>query len=53
VLSFGDVIVESSNVGAVKIGLRVGAERMARYIQRFGFGQALLPDLAGQSRGIV
>src|SRR5439155_954410 len=53
VLSFGDVVVESSNVGAVKIGLRVGAERMSRYIQRFGFGQALLPDLAGQSRGIV
>ena len=53
VLSFEDVIVHSSNVGAIKIGMRVGAERMGRYIQRFGFGQALLPDLGGQSRGIV
>ena len=53
VLSLQDVVVHSSNVGAIKIGLRVGAERMSRFIQSFGFGQALLPDLAGQSRGIV
>ena len=26
-LSFSDVIAESSNVGAIKIGLKVGAER--------------------------
>lgn len=52
-LTVEDVVVKSSNVGAIKIGLRVGPERMNRYIQRFGFGQALLPDLAGQSRGIV
>jgi cell division protein FtsI (penicillin-binding protein 3) len=53
VLSFEDVIIHSSNVGAIKIGMRVGREGMARYMQRFGFGQALLRDLAGQSRGIV
>jgi cell division protein FtsI (penicillin-binding protein 3) len=53
VLSVEDVIVRSSNVGAIKIGLRVGADRLSRYVQAFGFGQALLPDLAGQSRGIV
>jgi cell division protein FtsI (penicillin-binding protein 3) len=54
VLPFGDVIVRSSNVGATKIGLRVGAERMGRFVQGFGFGQRLLPDLrAGQSGGIV
>jgi cell division protein FtsI (penicillin-binding protein 3) len=53
VLSVEDVIVRSSNIGAIKIGMRVGSERMGRYIQRFGFGQALLPDLGGQSHGIV
>ncbi len=53
VLSFADVIVKSSNVGAIKIGLKVGPERMERYIRRYGFGQALLPDLGGQSAGIV
>ena len=53
VLSLEDVVVKSSNVGAIKIGLKVGADRMSRFVQGFGFGQALLPDLAGQSRGIV
>jgi cell division protein FtsI/penicillin-binding protein 2 len=53
VLSFADVVVKSSNVGAGKIGLRVGAERMERYVQRFGFGKILLPDLPGQSAGRV
>ena len=51
-LTFEDVIVKSSNVGAIKAGLRVGPERLARYVQRFGFGQTLAPQLAGESRGI-
>ena len=53
VLSFEDVIIKSSNIGAIKIGMQVGPERMSRYIRRFGFGQALLPDLRGESPGIV
>lgn len=52
VLSFEDAIIKSSNVGAIKVGLRTGAERLARYVHRFGFGQALAPDFPGQSRGI-
>jgi cell division protein FtsI (penicillin-binding protein 3) len=51
-LSFMDVIVKSSNVGAIKVGLRTGAERLTRYVQRFGFGQAISPDFTGASRGI-
>ena len=53
VLSVEDVVVKSSNVGAAKMGLRVGAELMERYVQRFGFGHVLLPDLTGQSPGRV
>ena len=52
-ISFEDVIVKSSNVGAIKIGLRVGAERLSAYIRRFGFGQALSDDLRGENPGIV
>jgi cell division protein FtsI (penicillin-binding protein 3) len=52
-LAFEDVIVKSSNVGATRIGLKVGAERFSRYVQRFGFGQKLLPNSPGQSGGIV
>lgn len=52
-LSFEDVIVKSSNVGAIKAGLQIGAERLGLYINRFGFGHALSPDFSGESRGIV
>jgi cell division protein FtsI/penicillin-binding protein 2 len=52
-LSFTDVIVRSSNVGAIKIGLRVGAERLGVYINRFGFGKPTSPDFPSESSGIV
>jgi cell division protein FtsI/penicillin-binding protein 2 len=53
VLSFTDVIVKSSNVGAIKIGLGVGAERLGRYVRRFGFGERLSGDLPGEARGLL
>ncbi|HNV02477.1 MAG TPA: penicillin-binding protein [Vicinamibacterales bacterium] len=53
VLSFTDVIVKSSNVGAIKIGLGVGAERLGRYARRFGFGERLSVDLPGETRGLL
>ena len=52
-LSFTDVIVKSSNVGAIKAGFRVGSEQMQRYVRRFGFGSRLSPDLPGEGAGIV
>lgn len=52
-LPFIDVIAQSSNVGAIKVGQRLGPERLGRYINRFGFGQALAPDFRGASPGIV
>jgi cell division protein FtsI (penicillin-binding protein 3) len=53
VLSFTDVIVRSSNVGAIKIGLRVGTDRLSRFVSRFGFGRPVSPDFPGESPGIV
>jgi stage V sporulation protein D (sporulation-specific penicillin-binding protein) len=52
-ISFEDVIVLSSNVGAIKAGWKVGAERLNRYVHRFGFGEILAKDFRGGSRGIV
>ena len=52
-LSFTDVIVKSSNVGAIKVGLRLGPERLGRYVSRYGFGQTLSPDFRGENPGIV
>jgi cell division protein FtsI/penicillin-binding protein 2 len=51
-LSFTDVIVKSSNIGAVKIGLKVGAERLGRYVSRFGFGgKVSTSDFPGEAKG--
>jgi cell division protein FtsI (penicillin-binding protein 3) len=52
-LSFTDVLVKSSNVGAIKVGLTLGAERLGMYVRRFGFGRALSPDFPGETTGIV
>ena len=52
-LTFTNVIVKSSNVGAIKVGLKLGAERMGLYIRRFGFGRPSSPDFPGESPGIV
>ena len=43
VLSMTDVIVKSSNIGAIKIGFKVGTERLSRYVSRFGFGRPSSP----------
>ena len=53
VLTFANVIVKSSNVGAIKVGLMVGPERMGLYIRRFGFGKPSSPDFPSESPGIV
>jgi cell division protein FtsI (penicillin-binding protein 3) len=53
VLSFTDVIVKSSNVGAIKIGFRLGTNRLSDYVQRFGFGRPISPDFPGENPGIV
>ncbi len=53
VLSFEDVLIKSSNIGAIHIGQRVGADTLMQYARRFGFGQVLAPDFLGQSRGQV
>jgi cell division protein FtsI/penicillin-binding protein 2 len=53
VLSFTDVLVKSSNIGAIKIGLSVGSDRLGRYVRRFGFGGRLSGDLPGEARGML
>jgi cell division protein FtsI/penicillin-binding protein 2 len=53
VLSFTDVIVKSSNIGAIRVGFKVGTERMSRFVSLFGFGRATSPDFPGENPGIV
>jgi cell division protein FtsI (penicillin-binding protein 3) len=52
-ITFEDVMVHSSNVGAVKVGLSLGPERFYRYIRRFGFGERTGIALPGEAPGLV
>jgi cell division protein FtsI (penicillin-binding protein 3) len=52
-LTFREVIARSSNVGAIKTGLRVGPERLYATIRGFGFGQRSGIDLPGESPGLL
>jgi len=47
------VLAESSNVGAIKIALRLGEERFYKYIRAYGFGQPTGIELPGETRGIT
>jgi cell division protein FtsI (penicillin-binding protein 3) len=52
-LSFAEVIQYSSNIGATKVGERLGRERYYRYLQAFGFGARTNIELPGESPGIM
>jgi cell division protein FtsI (penicillin-binding protein 3) len=53
VLSFAEAIVRSSNVGAIKVALKLGPEKVGDYVRRFGFGKPTSPDFRGESPGMV
>ncbi len=53
VLSVREIMQYSSDVGIIKLGLRLGDERLAGYIDRFGFGQRTGIDLPGEERGLT
>lgn len=50
-LTVAQILQYSSDVGAIKIGLRLGAPKFYDYIRAFGFGQLTGVDLPGESRG--
>ena len=52
-LTFVEVIEKSSNIGTVKIAQRLGSERLAAYVEKFGFGQLTGIDVPGETSGMV
>lgn len=52
-LTITEALAKSSNVAAIKLGLRVGDARMYDYITRFGFGSRTGVELPGETGGIV
>jgi cell division protein FtsI/penicillin-binding protein 2 len=53
VLSVRGILANSSDVGAIKIALRLGAPRFYKTIQGFGIGQATGIELPGENRGLL
>ena len=52
-LTIAEALEKSSNVAAIKLGLRVGDPTMYDYIRRFGFGSKTGIELPGETVGIV
>src|SRR3954471_3111995 len=52
-LTVAQILAQSSNIGAVKVGLRLGAKRFDEWVRRFGFGGSTGIDLPGEAAGIV
>jgi len=52
-LTLVEALAKSSNVGAIKLGIRVGDESMYDYITRYGFGSRTGIELMGETPGIL
>ena len=52
-LSVSDIIVRSSNIGAVKLGEKLGYPIYYAYLKKFGFGRKTGIDLLGERSGFV
>ena len=52
-LTVSRILAQSSNIGAVKIGMRLGPTGFDKWVRAFGFGKPTNVDLPGESPGIV
>ena len=52
-LDTAGILAQSSNVGAITIGQRLGAKSFSQWVDRFGFGQRTGVDLPGEERGLI
>jgi cell division protein FtsI/penicillin-binding protein 2 len=52
-LTVARILAQSSNVGAITIGLRLGRVRFDQWVRQFGFGSPTGVDLPGEERGQV
>ncbi len=52
-LNVSQILAQSSDVGAIKIALRLQAPRFYDYIRAFGFGAPTGVDLPGESKGLL
>ncbi len=48
-----EILVNSSNVGAITIGQKMGKDELLKWVDRFGFGKRTGIDFPGEAEGIV
>jgi cell division protein FtsI/penicillin-binding protein 2 len=53
VLSVQEIIMHSSNIGAAKVGIKMGSDRLYQYMRNFGFGSMTGVPLVGERSGVV
>jgi cell division protein FtsI (penicillin-binding protein 3) len=52
-MTLGDIIAESSNIGAAKVAQQLGPGTMSAYMSRFGFGRTTGTGFPGEAPGVV
>jgi cell division protein FtsI (penicillin-binding protein 3) len=53
VVTIAEALAHSSDVAAIKVGMKVGDERLYHYIRDFGFGTQTGIELPGETRGLT
>jgi cell division protein FtsI (penicillin-binding protein 3) len=52
-LTTAQILAQSSNIGAIEIGEKLGATRFGQWVKALGFGSTTGVDLPGEEQGIV
>ena len=52
-LTLPEILQNSCNVGFMKLGEKIGPEKLVEYIKKFGFGKVSGVDLPGEAKGII
>lgn len=53
VITVAEALAHSSDVAAIKVGMRLGPERFDHYIRDYGFGAQTGIELPGETRGLA
>jgi cell division protein FtsI (penicillin-binding protein 3) len=52
-MSLTDILANSSNIGTIMLGQKLGAERIDSYQRKFGFGQTTALNFPNESAGLM
>jgi len=53
VITIAEALAHSSDVAAIKVGMKLGPDRLYHYIHDYGFGQQTGIELPGETRGLA